>query len=140
VRRAFTPLSTTSLALVLSLARPQETQAAGAVTERTSRGGATTQAADMGGRHVEKRYLVPPKPFENQKTEPCDWASGEVEVNGGCWLHIGGRTAPCGPKLFEYKGGCYLPVAKEEPLPSSVSPWDGGTPPGGDKWSRPLLR
>ncbi len=129
--RPLSQRSVTSLALVLSLVVLPELRAARAVTEGTSRGGTTTQAVDMGGRRAEKRYL-PPKPFENQQLPPCDPAWREVEINGGCWIHLAG-PAPCGPKLFEHKGGCYLPVIKEEPLPSSVTPWDGGTPLEGDR-------
>ncbi|HLL52750.1 MAG TPA: helix-turn-helix transcriptional regulator [Myxococcaceae bacterium] len=91
-----------------------------------------TEQTDVGERRVEKRYLVPPKPFENQKSGPCDPAAREVEINGGCWVHEVG-SAPCGSKSFEHNGQCYKAIRKSDAPPSSVSPWDGGTPFGGDK-------
>jgi transcriptional regulator with XRE-family HTH domain len=91
-----------------------------------------TEQTDVGERRVEKRYLVPPKPFENQKSGPCDPAAREVEINGGCWVHEVG-PAPCGSKSFEHNGQCYKAIRKSDAPPSSVSPWDGGTPFGGDK-------
>ncbi|HZI02593.1 MAG TPA: hypothetical protein VEZ71_01145 [Archangium sp.] len=62
---------------------------------------------------------LPKKPFSNQKRPPCD-ADLEAEIFNGCWVATD-KTAPCPDKLYEFKGKCYLPAAKQESAPTAFS-------------------
>ncbi|ATB31165.1 hypothetical protein MEBOL_004627 [Melittangium boletus DSM 14713] len=66
-------------------------------------------------------YPMPEKPFRNQATPPCKPRRSHFEINGGCWVEIAHKP-PCDQEEAEYKGKCYLPVAKPQPLPQAVEP------------------
>jgi len=66
-------------------------------------------------------YPLPAKPVPKQAVAPCQTTTGEVEINGGCWVTLE-KKPPCFSNQAEYKGKCYMPVRKEEPLPQSVKP------------------
>ncbi|QRO03022.1 hypothetical protein JRI60_49830 [Archangium violaceum] len=67
-------------------------------------------------------YPLPWEPFRNQAKAPCRIKTGEVEINGGCWVALE-RRPPCTETQAEYQGKCYLPVSKDRGgLPQSVQP------------------
>ncbi|QRK09613.1 hypothetical protein JQX13_05630 [Archangium violaceum] len=67
-------------------------------------------------------YPLPYEPFRNQAKAPCQTKTGEVEINGGCWMALEKRP-PCFENQAEYKGKCYMPVSKDRGgLPQSVEP------------------
>jgi hypothetical protein len=66
-------------------------------------------------------YPLPEKPFQNQAIAPCNAKRGEVVINNGCWVALEQRP-PCLDDHAEYKGKCYLPVARRDPLPQSAQP------------------
>lgn len=67
-------------------------------------------------------YPLPFEPFRNQAKAPCRTKTGEVEINGGCWMALEKRP-PCFENQAEYKGKCYMPVSKDRGgLPQSVQP------------------
>jgi hypothetical protein len=51
---------------------------------------------------------MPEKPFEGQRTPPCN-RNGEVALRGGCWYELARATLPCREDAYEWKGACYLP-------------------------------
>jgi hypothetical protein len=53
---------------------------------------------------------IPSGPFPGQKTPPCDASYRQEEINGGCWVPIGGGKPPCG-KYFRRGDQCYAPVS-----------------------------
>ncbi|HEX8539085.1 MAG TPA: hypothetical protein VF664_16565, partial [Cystobacter sp.] len=61
-------------------------------------------------------YPLPAKPFRNQAAAPCKPQVDEVEINGGCWLTLE-RRPPCRDVQAEYRGKCYVPVAKDRGRP-----------------------
>jgi hypothetical protein len=66
-------------------------------------------------------YPLPEKPWTKQAVAPCETDKGAVEINGGCWVALE-KKPPCFSNQAEYKGKCYMPVRKVEPLPQSVKP------------------
>lgn len=71
-------------------------------------------------------YPLPAKPFSDQAKAPCFPKSGEVEINGGCWVALEKRP-PCYENQAEYQGKCYMPVSaksheKKLREPHSVQP------------------
>jgi|SRR6218665_540981 len=66
-------------------------------------------------------YPLPEKPFRNQAVPPCPRRKVIVEINGGCWVEIA-QKPPCEEDQAEYQGKCYLPGAKQPPVPRSVEP------------------
>ncbi|OJH35974.1 hypothetical protein [Cystobacter ferrugineus] len=67
-------------------------------------------------------YPLPEKPFQNQAIPPCNVKRrGEVVINNGCWVALEQRP-PCEDDHAEYKGKCYLPVARKDRPPQSVQP------------------
>ena len=67
-------------------------------------------------------YPLPWEPFRNQAKAPCRTRSGEVEINGGCWVALE-RRPPCTDIQAEYQGKCYMPVSKDRGRPpQSVDP------------------
>ncbi|QRN97081.1 hypothetical protein JRI60_50395 [Archangium violaceum] len=67
-------------------------------------------------------YPLPWEPFRNQAKAPCRTRSGEVEINGGCWVELA-RRPPCTDIQAEYQGKCYMPVSKDRGRPpQSVDP------------------
>lgn len=67
-------------------------------------------------------YPLPYEPFRNQAKAPCRTKTGEVEINGGCWIALEKRP-PCFETQAEYQGKCYMPVSKDRGgPPQSVQP------------------
>lgn len=71
-------------------------------------------------------YPLPARPFSDQAKAPCFPKSGEVEINGGCWVELAKRP-PCYENQAEYQGKCYMPVSaksheKKRREPHSVQP------------------
>ncbi len=71
-------------------------------------------------------YPLPAKPFSDQAKVPCFPKSGEVEINGGCWVELAKRP-PCYENQAEHQGKCYMPVSaksheKKRREPHSVQP------------------
>ncbi|MFY0564651.1 hypothetical protein ACN28E_12420 [Archangium lansingense] len=71
-------------------------------------------------------YPLPARPFSDQAKAPCFPKSGEVEINGGCWVELAKRP-PCYEDQAEYQGKCYMPVSakshqKKLREPHSVQP------------------
>ncbi|AKJ03478.1 Hypothetical protein AA314_05104 [Archangium gephyra] len=71
-------------------------------------------------------YPLPVRPFSDQAKAPCFPKSGEVEINGGCWVELAKRP-PCYDDQAEHQGKCYMPVSaksheKKRREPHSVQP------------------
>ncbi|HYO72544.1 MAG TPA: hypothetical protein VEU33_41375 [Archangium sp.] len=71
-------------------------------------------------------YPLPARPFSDQAKAPCFPKSGEVEINGGCWVELAKRP-PCYENQAEHQGKCYMPVSaksheKKRREPHSVQP------------------
>ncbi|WP_257453095.1 hypothetical protein [Archangium lipolyticum] len=69
-------------------------------------------------------YPLPAKPFSDQAKAPCYPKSGEVEINGGCWVALEKRP-PCYERQAEYQGKCYMPVSArshQKSEPRSLQP------------------
>lgn len=71
-------------------------------------------------------YPLPARPFSDQAKAPCFPKSGEVEINGGCWVELAKRP-PCHEDQAEHQGKCYMPVSakshqKKLREPHSVQP------------------
>ncbi|WP_076606255.1 hypothetical protein [Cystobacter fuscus] len=66
-------------------------------------------------------YPLPEKPFRNQAVPPCPRKKSIVEINGGCWAELAHKP-PCEEDQAEYQGKCYLPGAKQQPVPRAVEP------------------
>ena len=71
-------------------------------------------------------YPLPARPFSDQAKAPCFPKSGEVEINGGCWVALEKRP-PCYENQAEHQGKCYMPVSaksheKKLREPHSVQP------------------
>jgi hypothetical protein len=65
---------------------------------------------------------MPSKPHPDQRRPPCE-PRMEVEINGGCWVGpIGNQKPPCGEKMFDYEGGCYLASFDGPKTPTSGEP------------------
>ena len=64
---------------------------------------------------------MPPQPFPTQRRPPC--VRGEWEINGGCWFKVDEREKPpCGDKMFDYEGRCYLVSFNDARQPTSGEP------------------
>jgi hypothetical protein len=66
-------------------------------------------------------YPLPQRPFSNQAKPPCRSRSGEVEINGGCWLELAKRS-PCYEEQAEHQGKCYAPVSTRPSVPLPAKP------------------
>jgi hypothetical protein len=64
---------------------------------------------------------LPRDPLKGQCRPPCH-PTGEVEINGGCWVQYGAARAPCGNAGYEWDGKCYLPIFPGQRQPTSDSP------------------
>jgi hypothetical protein len=75
------------------------------------------------GRLVSKQHGVfldlPKKPLPGQRRPPC--GKYESEISGGCWAFLSHAAPPCGPGIYEWKKGCYVPTF-ETPRPSASDP------------------
>jgi serine/threonine protein kinase len=63
---------------------------------------------------------MPKTPLPDQRKPPCE--RGETTINGACWVKVADEKPPCGPKMFDYGDGCYMPSADPPHQPSSVQP------------------
>lgn len=61
---------------------------------------------------------VPSKPFEGQKTPPCERGL-ERQVEGGCWVATEHKE-PCPAGTYTHGGLCLLPVKRAERPPTSL--------------------
>jgi hypothetical protein len=71
-------------------------------------------------------YPLPARPFSDQAKAPCFPKSGEVEINGGCWVELA-KQPPCHENQAEHQGKCYMPVSakshqQKQREPHSVQP------------------
>lgn len=73
---------------------------------------------DLDDKKTPTQRGIPARPESWQKRPPCDTESGEVALNGACYVELK-KTPPCG-RALEYKGGCYRPVVRPERLPTSI--------------------
>jgi hypothetical protein len=65
---------------------------------------------------------MPLKRMNRQQAAPCaPPPSGEVEINGACWVHLN-KSLPCGNQFYEHDGKCYVPVRETPRPPTSVKP------------------
>jgi serine/threonine protein kinase len=71
-------------------------------------------------RHSRIGRDMPTKPFPGQHLPPC--LKPAVEINGGCWVRMGGITPPCGTRYVEWNKGCYVPLSELPRPPTSVEP------------------
>jgi len=64
---------------------------------------------------------MPPQPYPGQRRPPCD--PPERAINGGCWLGpFEGHKSPCGDRMFDYEGKCFLASYPPERQPTSEEP------------------
>jgi hypothetical protein len=66
------------------------------------------------------RLNLPKNPLPSQRRPPC--TKREVEINGGCWVFLVNMEPPCGPRIYEWKQGCYWPAFDTAPPPTSDPP------------------
>lgn len=64
---------------------------------------------------------MPSKPFPEQRRSPCE-PSFETTINGACWVKVGDKRPPCGDKVFDHEGSCYLPSFDGPKTPTSGEP------------------
>ena len=65
---------------------------------------------------------MPSKPFPGQRRPPCE-ARIEREIHGACWLGpIEDQRPPCGERMFDYEGKCFLASYDQSPQPTSEPP------------------
>lgn len=80
-------------------------------------------ATDVAGHPLGSVRLgaqVPSKPFEGQKTPPCE-PRLEVPISGGCWVVLEAKPAPtCPPGAYQSSGKCVLPVKRADRPPTSL--------------------
>ncbi len=75
---------------------------------------------DDGNGSFRRPRPVPSEPLKGQNVPPCDTASHEVAIGGGCW--VGPLAPPCGPKDYEHGGSCWRPSPKDPRVPVAVPP------------------
>jgi eukaryotic-like serine/threonine-protein kinase len=64
---------------------------------------------------------MPSKPFPEQRRSPCE-PSFETTINGACWVEVAHKRPPCGDKVFDHDGACYLPSFDGPKTPTSGEP------------------
>ncbi len=65
---------------------------------------------------------MPASPYPGQRHPPCD-PRAERAINGGCWLGpFKGQEPPCGDRMFDYKGECYMASYNAPTTPTSEDP------------------
>jgi eukaryotic-like serine/threonine-protein kinase len=65
---------------------------------------------------------MPSKPFPGQRRPPCE-PRVEKEIFGGCWLGpIEDQKPPCGDRMFDYEGKCFLASYDQGRQPTSGTP------------------
>jgi serine/threonine protein kinase len=64
---------------------------------------------------------MPSKPYPDQRRPPCI-PMMETEINGGCWVMVGSAKPPCGDRMYEYEGACYLASFDGPKTPTSGEP------------------
>jgi predicted Ser/Thr protein kinase len=64
----------------------------------------------------------PLQPIPGQRRPPCR-RSGEVVINGGCWVPLTTIKPPCdGDEEYEWQGSCYRPARDRSRRPTSNNP------------------
>jgi serine/threonine protein kinase len=64
----------------------------------------------------------PMQPLPGQRRHPCR-RSGEVVINGGCWVPLPTIKPPCdGDDEYEWEGSCYRPARDRSRRPTSNKP------------------
>lgn len=65
---------------------------------------------------------MPSKPFPGQRRPPCALRV-EREIIGACWIGpIKDQEPPCGERMFDYQGECFLASYDQSPQPTSGTP------------------
>jgi hypothetical protein len=65
---------------------------------------------------------MPSKPFPGQRRPPCA-SRVEREIYGACWIGpIKSQEPPCGERMFDYEGECFLASFDQERQPTSDPP------------------
>jgi hypothetical protein len=65
---------------------------------------------------------MPKDGFPRQRKPPCT-ERGERAIKGACWFGpLEGEKSPCGSKLFDYDGRCYVPSFNSPRQPTSQDP------------------
>jgi eukaryotic-like serine/threonine-protein kinase len=64
---------------------------------------------------------MPEKPFDGQRTPPCN-RNGEAEIRKGCWYLLGAAKSPCKEDAYDWNGACYLPSYPARRQPTSQPP------------------
>ena len=64
----------------------------------------------------------PTEPLPGQRRSPCR-RSGEVAINGVCWVPLTTLKPPCdGDDEYEWQGKCYRPARDRSRTPTSKQP------------------
>ncbi|HVG61567.1 MAG TPA: hypothetical protein VNA24_23610, partial [Hyalangium sp.] len=65
---------------------------------------------------------MPSKPFPGQRRPPCA-PRVEREIIGACWIGpFKGQEPPCGDRMFDYEGECFVASFNEARQPTSEQP------------------
>ncbi|KFE70188.1 serine/threonine protein kinase [Hyalangium minutum] len=65
---------------------------------------------------------MPSKPFPGQRRPPCV-PRIEREIVGGCWMGpFKDQEPPCGERMFDYQGACFVASYDQSPQPTSGTP------------------
>ncbi|MBN1210799.1 MAG: serine/threonine protein kinase [Myxococcaceae bacterium] len=64
---------------------------------------------------------MPKEPLPKQRRPPCE-PRVERAIHGGCWVPVGDEKPPCGPKMYDYEGRCYLASYNAPRQPTSERP------------------
>jgi hypothetical protein len=75
--------------------------------------------AQTGESHLARE--MPQQPFKGQRKPPCE-QRGEKPIIGACWVPVGDERPPCGPKMFDHDGRCYIPSFNGPRQPTSGEP------------------
>jgi hypothetical protein len=112
--------------LVAEPALDGESRGEGRVAVGDSASSSSTEGASP--RTDDKKRLgapLPEQPFPGQSKPPCK-RTGEVELQGACWLRLADAKPPCKEEgkedAYLWKGACYLPSYPAGREPTSSPP------------------